>query len=81
MAGFHCCAKTALQASGGGQLILNELFCASTVRIGDIVFRLKGDSDIHAETKTPSNGRKSYTLNNQVKYLGPVAADGKGGVN
>jgi len=62
-------------------LILNELFCASTVRIGDIVFRLKGDSDIHAETKTLSNGRKYYTLNNQVKYLGPVAAEGKGGAN
>ncbi|MBM2294278.1 hypothetical protein JQX09_20320 [Sulfitobacter pseudonitzschiae] len=52
-------------------LLKTELFCASTVRIGDVVFRLKEDDDLHAETKALANGRKYYSLSG-VTYLGPV---------
>ncbi len=57
-------------------LIAGELFCASTVRIGDIVFRLKEDDALHAETKALPNGRKYYTLHGKVQYLGPVKREG-----
>ncbi len=58
-------------------LLETELFCASTVRIGDVVFRLKEDDDVHAETKTLANGRKYYSLSG-VTYLGPVSANSGG---
>lgn len=58
-------------------LLRGELFCASTVRIGDVVFRLKEDNDLHAETKTLSNGRKYYSLPNTVMR---IRADADGGV-
>ncbi|SFF17124.1 hypothetical protein SAMN04488523_1258 [Sulfitobacter brevis] len=57
-------------------LIAGELFCASTVRIGDIVFRLKEENSLHAETKALSNGRKYYTLQGKVQYLGPIQKEG-----
>ncbi len=57
-------------------LISGELYCASTVRIGDIVFRLKEDDELHAETKALSNGRKYYTLQGKVQYLGPIQKEG-----
>ncbi len=58
-------------------LLETELFCASTVRIGDVVFRLKEDDDLHTETKQLSNGRKYYSLSG-VTYLGPVTTTGNG---
>ncbi len=57
-------------------LLSGELYCASTVRIGDIVFRLKEDNGLHAETKALSNGRKYYTLRGKVQFLGPVSKEG-----
>ncbi|MFU1605738.1 hypothetical protein ACM25O_04255 [Sulfitobacter pontiacus] len=57
-------------------LVAGELYCASTVRIGDIVFRLKEDNRLHAETKTLSNGRKYYTLQGTVQFLGSVSKEG-----
>lgn len=57
-------------------LIAGELYCASTVRIGDIVFRLKEDNGLHAETKALANGRKYYTLQGKVQSLGPVSKKG-----
>lgn len=46
-------------------LLLGPLFCASTVRLGDAVFRLKEDNDLHAATKATKEGRKYYTLAGQ----------------
>jgi hypothetical protein len=43
-------------------LLLRPRYCASTVRVGDSVFRLKEDHDLHAETKTAADGRKYYSL-------------------
>ncbi|UWR30165.1 hypothetical protein K3758_01065 [Sulfitobacter sp. W002] len=57
-------------------LLTGELYCASTVRIGDIVFRLKEDNGLHAETKALANGRKYYTLQGKVQFLGPVSKEG-----
>lgn len=59
-------------------LIECELFCASTVRIGDVVFRLKEDNDLYADTLPLSNGRKYYALSGVI-CLGPVT--GNGGAN
>ena len=53
-------------------LLQTELYCASTVRIGDIVFRLKEDEGLFAETRTLSNGRKYYTLAGKVQFVGPT---------
>ncbi len=57
-------------------LIAGDLYCASTVRIGDIVFRLKEDNSLHAETKALPDGRKYYTLHGKVQYLGPIQWEG-----
>ena len=57
-------------------LLTGELYCASTVRIGDIVFRLKEDNGLHAETKALANVRKYYTLQGKVQFLGPVSKEG-----
>ena len=57
-------------------LLSGDLYCASTVRIGDIVFRLKEDNGLHAETRTLANGRKYYTLQGNVQFLGPVGKEG-----
>jgi len=57
-------------------LIAGDLYCASTVRIGDIVFRLKEDDELRADTKALLDGRKYYTLNGKVQYLGPVRKEG-----
>lgn len=58
-------------------MIKKDLFCASTVRIGDIVFRLKEDNNLHTKTKTLSNGRKYYSLEGSVEFLGPVSSRSK----
>ncbi|WP_298359488.1 hypothetical protein [uncultured Litoreibacter sp.] len=55
-------------------MIQKELFCASTVRIGDAVFRLKEDSNLCSKTERLSSGRQYYTLLGTVEYLGPVSA-------
>lgn len=56
-------------------LLEGPLFCASTVRLGDIVFRLKEDYDLHALTETTPEGRKYYTLAGQGvrRVIGGVA--------
>ena len=61
-------------------LIETEVYCASTVRIGDAVFRLKEDNNLHAETKTLSNGRKYYTLEGRVTFLGLASTPKSEGV-
>ena len=53
-------------------MIHTEVFCASTVRVGDTVFRLKEDEGVFAETKALSNGRKFYSFCGRVKFIGPV---------
>lgn len=50
-------------------LLTRDLFCASTVRIGDIVFRLKQDEGLFADTKRLPNGREYYTLRDAVVPL------------
>ncbi|SFD58736.1 hypothetical protein SAMN04488523_101411 [Sulfitobacter brevis] len=46
-------------------MLIGPVFCASTVRLGDAVFRLKEDNNLHAATKTTAEGRKFYTLSGQ----------------
>ncbi len=46
-------------------MLIGPVFCASTVRLGDAVFRLKEDNDLHAATRTTAEGRKFYTLSGQ----------------
>lgn len=46
-------------------MLIGPVFCASTVRLGDAVFRLKEDHDLHAATKATPEGRKFYTLTGQ----------------
>ena len=53
-------------------LLKTDVFCASTVRLGDIVFRLKEDEELFADTLTLSNGRKYYSLNGKVERIGPI---------
>jgi hypothetical protein len=43
-------------------LLMRPRYCASTVRLGDGVFRLKSDHGLRAETKTAVDGRKYYSL-------------------
>lgn len=62
-------------------MIKTDLFCASTVRIGDVVFRLKEDNGLHAKTKSLPNGRKYYSLDGTVEYLGPVLNHANGGAS
>ncbi|MGC3940470.1 hypothetical protein ACOTTU_21930 [Roseobacter sp. EG26] len=53
------------------------LFCASTVRLGDAVFRLKQDHDFHTKTERLDNGRKFYALPETVAFLGEVVGKDK----
>ena len=46
-------------------MLIGPVFCASTVRLGDAVFRLKQDNDLHTLTQTTADGRKFYTLAGQ----------------
>lgn len=46
-------------------MLIGPVFCASTVRLGDAVFRLKEDHGLHAATKATPEGRKFYTLAGQ----------------
>lgn len=59
-------------------LAKNEMFCASTVRIGSTVCRLKAENDLHIETKTLSNGRKYYALGGIATR---IDADDQGGAS
>jgi hypothetical protein len=47
-------------------LLLRPRYCASTVRLGDGIFRRKEDHGLHAETKTAADGRKYYSLTGLV---------------
>lgn len=49
-----------------------DLFCASTVRLGDAVFRLKEDHGRFVKRGKLSNGREFYTLTSKVEFLGEV---------
>lgn len=51
-------------------LIEGPVYCASPVRLGDAVFRLKQDHNIHADTNTAPDGRKFYALNATVEPIG-----------
>jgi hypothetical protein len=46
-------------------MLIGPLFCASTVRLGDAVFRLKEDHNLFADTRTTIEGRKFYSLSGQ----------------
>jgi hypothetical protein len=46
-------------------MLIGPVFCASTVRLGDAVFRLKEDHGLNAVTHTTAEGRKFYTLSGQ----------------
>ena len=54
-------------------LLRGPVYCASTVRIGDAVFRLKEDHNLHAVTKTTNEGRKYYALECDVERIGGAA--------
>ncbi|MEM6890758.1 MAG: hypothetical protein AAF636_21885, partial [Pseudomonadota bacterium] len=56
-------------------LMKGPVFCASTVRVGDVVFRLKEDDDLHCLTETLPNGRKYYRLPDGVRFLGLVETE------
>ena len=43
-------------------MLKGPLFCASIVRLGDAVFRLKEDHGLRAATRATPEGRKYYTL-------------------
>ncbi|WP_299503246.1 hypothetical protein [uncultured Roseobacter sp.] len=58
-------------------MLEGPLFCASTVRLGDAVFRLKQDHDFHTKTERLDNGRKYYALPGKVTFLGEVVAKDK----
>ena len=50
-------------------MLQGPVFCASTVRLGDAIFRLKEDHDLHASTETTATGRKFYALNGSVRRI------------
>ena len=53
-------------------LMHDNLFCASTVRLGDAVFRLKEDHGKFIKRGKLPNGREYYTLASKVEFLGEV---------
>jgi len=47
-------------------LLRSPVYCASTIRISDIVFRLKSEDGIGISTETGVTGRKYYSLKSKV---------------
>lgn len=47
-------------------LIATPIYCASTVRIGDVGFRLKSENSLKIETKKTPAGRHFYSLESEV---------------
>lgn len=55
--------------------VLNgPLYCASTVRLGDIVFRLKEDDEVYCTTETTDEGRKYYAAPKGMRFVGEKGA-------
>jgi len=51
-------------------LLIGPLYCASTVRLSDLVFRLKRDHGVLIATKTTPAGRDYYELDCTVQRIG-----------
>lgn len=53
-------------------LFQGPLYCASTVRIGDIVFRLKEDDEVFCTTETTLEGRRFYAAPVGMRFIGEM---------